>query len=133
MMTPVEQMRNPAATLQALLEAIETLAPDSAQWWSFTVSHGRFLLRLYRSGAADDLIVAAIGASHIAGPTHWPTPALRFTINPENGSGTPQSPWLIADDNCGFTVHCSNLYWGMNVDWYNPESWFATGAHPGVA
>lgn len=129
-MTPIEQMRDPEATRSALLQAIEQLSPDSAQWWVYNVSLKRFMLRLYNAGLSDYLMIATFGARHIAGPTHWSAPALEFSIRCETEPFGPDHWWDVDDRGAGFALSCNSLYWGQNVGWDDKTGWFSAYADP---
>lgn len=47
------QLRDVDATRATLLDAISSLAPTAAQWWQYSVSHGRFLLCLDGSAHSE--------------------------------------------------------------------------------
>ena len=128
-MTPVEQMRNPEATQDALVAAITELNPESAQWWVYNVSHSRFLLRLYRSAPSDYLMIATLWAREISGPTGWQHPKLTFDIqsHPDHTDGFC---WMVRDADAGFSMECGNLYWGRNVGWNEEDGWFSAYADP---
>jgi len=122
-MNPFAQIREPDKTRATLVKAISELNPNSAQWWEYSVSHRRFMLRLYRDGESGDITIGAFGAKNISGPTHWTDPCLSFEhiTLPDSAQGTRQ--WTIIDEKGGFQLTCDCLFWGSNVPW-NDFSWF---------
>lgn len=128
-MTPVEQMRDPDATLTSLQAAIVELSPDNAQWWVFNVSHLRFMLRLYNVSDSEYLMIASFGAELISGPTHWEAPSLEFSISRHAHS---RVEWQVSDAHAGFSFSCTTLYWGRNVGWHDQSGWFSALADPAV-
>ena len=119
------QFLAPDATRKQLIGSISALAPTAAQWWQYSVSHGRFLLRLYSSDHADYIIIGALFASHISGPTTWSAPKLEL-VTDIDAEFPSQTQWHVSDVPAGFSLTCTNLYWGINVGWNSDDEsdWF---------
>jgi hypothetical protein len=128
-MTPIEQMRDPDATRDTLIEAISELRPQRAQWWIYNVSHMRFMLRLYRSSPSDYLMIATFWARQISGPTGWVRPKLTFDIETHSDHADGFC-WLVRDSDARFSLECGKLYWGRNVGWNDESDWFSAYADP---
>ena len=128
-MTPIEQMRDPDATRESVVAAVSEFKPDCAQWWVYNVSHRRFMLRLYLSPPSDWLMIATFGVQQLSGTPHWNSPSLAFNVEPDP-IRDGQMRWCVDDAAAGFSMTCSNLYWGRNVGWNDESGWFTSFADP---
>lgn len=120
---PFVQIRDPDSTLAGLTTALNELQPSDAQWWEYCVSHRRFMLRLYSSGGADDLMIGTFGAKTISGPTDWIAPSLRIEFSEVENGVSKEIQWTVRDKNSPFLLSCENLFWGRNVQWIAASDW----------
>ena len=124
-MDVISQLGDPDATRASLLDAISSLAPQEAQWWQYSASHNRFLLRLYSNDKNDYIIIGALFARQISGPTGWGKPTLEL-VTAMDDEFPSQTKWHVCDESAGFSLTCRQLYWGLNVGWNSDDEsdWF---------
>ena len=111
MIPPVQQMRDPEMTLGCLRDFLILFRPNAARWWSYSVSHRWFELRLSVS-ETEYVMIAMFGTSFLTGPTGWNSPNLAFELRP-HGDVVGGATWIINDRESGFRAKADSLYWGF--------------------
>ncbi len=102
----------PVDQLDRIVPLVAKWAGGMASLWTYTISHGKLVLRLTKPTARGNLHLTCYDCRRICAPTFWGNTAVQVTEE-----ATPEGRrYLIRDDAAKVEIRCGYLVAAENVE-----------------